>query len=91
MDAAEEQVLEAIRAEPGLHPREYAQRVHLSYMEATEAARRLVAAELVIRTGQTVATRYWPSQPSGPITGLRDALQEEEQRRDDDRDGDTHE
>jgi len=54
-------VLEAIRAEPGLHPKEYWQRTGLTYGQATAAARRLVRAGLVRTTGRTVATRLWPT------------------------------
>jgi len=47
----EREVYAAICAEPGLHPREYVQRVPSGYWEVTAAARRLLAAGLVRRTG----------------------------------------
>ena len=60
MDPVERQVYDAIHAEPGLHPREYVRRLGIGYTEATSAARRLLAAGLVRRTGQTQGVRYWP-------------------------------
>lgn len=60
MSPIEQAVLDAIRAEPGLHPKQYWQRTGLSYGQATSAARRLVRAGLVKRTGQTNSARYWP-------------------------------
>ena len=44
MDPVEREVYAAICAEPGLHPREYVQRVPSGYWEVTAAARRLLAA-----------------------------------------------
>jgi hypothetical protein len=60
MTPTEQAVLEAIRAEPGLHPKDYWMASPVSYRESTRAARRLVRAGLVRTTGATSATRYWP-------------------------------
>lgn len=61
MTPLEEAVLEAIRAEPGLAPKEYALRLPWTYQTAVRAARRLVARGLVRRTGATNSARYWPA------------------------------
>ena len=62
MDLIERAMYNAICAEPGLHPREYVQRVQVNYQAATNAARRLLALGVVRRTGQTRNIRYWPAE-----------------------------
>src|SRR5436190_20423135 len=66
MDRIERLMYDAIHAEPGLHPGEYVRRVPAAYTTATAAARRLLAAGLVIRTGNTRNIRYWPATSTDP-------------------------
>ena len=64
MDDVARRMLEAICAEPGLHPRDYVRRTRVGYTEGTTAARQLIAAGLVRRTGQTCRCGTGPwSQP----------------------------
>ena len=61
MDRLERQVYDAIAAEPDLHPRDYRERLGLRYSEGSRAAQRLVAAGLIMRTGNSKQIRYWPA------------------------------
>lgn len=54
-------LLEAINANPGLYSREYADALRLSKTAVSAASARLTADGLIRKTGQTQATRLFPT------------------------------
>ena len=52
MDRVERLMYQEIRAEPGLHPREYVERVPVAYATAMAAARRLPEGDRYVRDGK---------------------------------------